>query len=48
MSEMDATPGSTERPRIPVPEPRKVVQHPPRKALPRTSPVFDLIVDPVG
>ncbi len=32
MSEMDATPGSTERPRIPVPQPRKVVQHPPRKA----------------
>ncbi|MGR3462321.1 MAG: DNA translocase FtsK 4TM domain-containing protein [Roseovarius sp.] len=31
MSEMDAAPGSTERPRIPVPEPRKVVQHPPRK-----------------
>jgi len=28
----EATPGAAERPRIPVPEPRKVVQHPPRKA----------------
>ena len=32
MPDAEAAPGAVERPRIPVPEPRKVVQHPPRKA----------------
>src|SRR6056297_1497616 len=32
-----AVPGAAARPRIPVPEPRKVVQHPPRKPAPPSS-----------